>query len=177
MLNGFEPGDTVYGGPGDDGPGHYRAATPFVLANIRSVYDIGIDNVGGAIDVTLDRSIVHHDIKLQIDTDASQVTIDGSAIHDGRLHMFGDTGNDTLTGGDGNDFLIGQGGNDVLIGGAGGNTFEGDGGADHIIANGRLGEHFFYLGAASAPPASTTTRSAISTPSRPRPRRLNWRLR
>jgi Ca2+-binding RTX toxin-like protein len=117
-----------------------------VLTNVRSVESLSFENIGGTIDVTLDRSIVHHDVKVQIDTEASQVTIDGSAIHDGRLHILGDEGNDTLTGGDGNDVLVGEGGNDVLIGGGGDNSFEGDGGADHIIANGRLGQHFVYLG-------------------------------
>ena len=73
--------------------------------------------------------------------DPSQfVSIDGSAVHDGHLRMFGGAGNDTLIGGDGADTLIGGGGADDLTGGAGADVFRYDamtdstaGAADEII--------------------------------------------
>jgi Ca2+-binding RTX toxin-like protein len=53
-------------------------------------------------------------------------SIDGSAVHDGSLRLFGGAGNDTLKGGDGADTLIGGGGSDSLTGGAGVDTFRFD---------------------------------------------------
>jgi serralysin len=66
-------------------------------------------------------------------------SIDGSAVHDGKLILFGGAGNDSLTGGDGADqvtgadgadLLIGGGGADALTGGAGADTFRYDAGSD-----------------------------------------------
>ncbi|MEA3054138.1 MAG: serralysin [Sphingomonadales bacterium] len=56
--------------------------------------------------------------------DRSQtVSIDGSAVHDGNLILFGGIGNDTLKGGDGADIIQGGEGVDVLTGGAGADNF------------------------------------------------------
>jgi Ca2+-binding RTX toxin-like protein len=51
------------------------------------------------------------------------VSVDGSAVHDGNLILFGGFGKDTLTGGDGADLIQGGEGVDVLTGGAGADTF------------------------------------------------------
>ena len=68
------------------------------------------------------------------------VSIDGTAVHDGSLRLFGGAGNDTLKGGDGADTLVGGGGADDLTGGAGADVFRFDaltdsvaGSADEII--------------------------------------------
>jgi Ca2+-binding RTX toxin-like protein len=58
------------------------------------------------------------------------VSIDGTAVHDGNLRLFGGAGNDTLKGGDGADTLIGGGGLDSLTGGAGADIFRYDAAAD-----------------------------------------------
>jgi Ca2+-binding RTX toxin-like protein len=56
--------------------------------------------------------------------DRSQtVGVDGSAVHDGNLILFGGFGNDTLTGGDGADLFQGGEGIDMLTGGAGTDVF------------------------------------------------------
>jgi VCBS repeat-containing protein len=47
--------------------------------------------------------------------------------------MFGDTGNDTLTGGTGNDLLVGNAGDDTLTGGTGNDTLMGGAGNDTYI--------------------------------------------
>jgi Ca2+-binding RTX toxin-like protein len=51
------------------------------------------------------------------------VSIDGSAVHDGNLILFGGFGNDALTGGDGADLIQGGEGIDVLTGGGGADIF------------------------------------------------------
>jgi Ca2+-binding RTX toxin-like protein len=58
------------------------------------------------------------------------VSIDGTAVHDGNLRLFGGAGNDTLRGGDGADTLIGGGGADSLTGGAGADVFRFDAASD-----------------------------------------------
>ncbi|MEA3054197.1 MAG: hypothetical protein QOG72_3100 [Sphingomonadales bacterium] len=56
--------------------------------------------------------------------DRSQtVGVDGSAVHDGNLILFGGFGNDTLRGGDGADLFQGGEGVDMLTGGAGADIF------------------------------------------------------
>ncbi|WP_424989957.1 hypothetical protein [Fluviibacterium sp. S390] len=81
-------------------------------------------------------------------------TIDGSSQTTGLL-LFGDDGDDTLTGGAGNDVLIGgngddtlsgMGGNDVLLGNAGNDTFDGGAGND-ILYIGENGDVVFDGGA------------------------------
>jgi Ca2+-binding RTX toxin-like protein len=54
------------------------------------------------------------------------VNVDGSAVHDGKLILFGGVGADTLIGGDGGDTLVGGGGADRLLGGAGADVFRYD---------------------------------------------------
>ena len=63
------------------------------------------------------------------------VSIDGSAVHDGSLRMFGGAGNDTLKGGDGADTLVGGGGSDSLTGGAGADVFRFDAMTDSTAAS------------------------------------------
>jgi Ca2+-binding RTX toxin-like protein len=52
-----------------------------------------------------------------------RVSIDGSAVHDGKLRLFGGAGNDRLTGGGGGDLLQGGLGGDSLTGNAGADIF------------------------------------------------------
>jgi Ca2+-binding RTX toxin-like protein len=50
--------------------------------------------------------------------------VNGSAVVDGSLTMYGGAGNDTLIGGAGADLLYGGGGRDTLTGGGGADTFQ-----------------------------------------------------
>jgi Ca2+-binding RTX toxin-like protein len=70
------------------------------------------------------------------------ITLDESSGALPRAHLFGGTGNDTLTGGSGadqlfgeagNDTLIGRGGADLLFGGAGNDTLTGGDGDDQMF--------------------------------------------
>ncbi|PTS73934.1 hypothetical protein DBR17_17585, partial [Sphingomonas sp. HMWF008] len=61
------------------------------------------------------------------------VTVDGSAETDGRLALYGGSGNDLLTGGAGNDFIVGGAGADTIRGGLGADLLRGDGGADTFV--------------------------------------------
>ena len=69
------------------------------------------------------------------------VNIDGRAILDGRLILFGSGGHDVITGGAGNDLIFGGGGQDSLAGGAGADVFRYDSvsdspaGANDLIAD------------------------------------------
>ncbi|HEX8622666.1 MAG TPA: M10 family metallopeptidase C-terminal domain-containing protein [Allosphingosinicella sp.] len=58
------------------------------------------------------------------------VSIDGSAVHDGFLKLFGGAGDDMLIGGAGGDALNGGGGADTLLGGGGPDRLTGGAGAD-----------------------------------------------
>ncbi|PTS72428.1 hypothetical protein DBR17_19770 [Sphingomonas sp. HMWF008] len=60
-------------------------------------------------------------------------TIDGSAETDGRLALYGGSGNDVLTGGALADQIVGGSGNDTIRGGLGGDFLRGDGGADTFV--------------------------------------------
>ncbi|MEX3011303.1 M10 family metallopeptidase [Hoeflea sp. TYP-13] len=48
------------------------------------------------------------------------------------VYLYGNSGNDTLTGGNGDDFIAGGDDNDLLTGGGGNDTLVGDGGADQF---------------------------------------------
>jgi Ca2+-binding RTX toxin-like protein len=62
---------------------------------------------------------------------ASQtIAIDGSAVHDGKLILFGGAGGDVLIGGDGADQLYGAGSSDSLTGAAGADVFRYDSTSD-----------------------------------------------
>jgi Ca2+-binding RTX toxin-like protein len=61
------------------------------------------------------------------------VSVNGSAIQNGNLILFGGAGNDTLTGGSGGDTLLGGGGQDDLTGGAGADTFRYDSASDSTL--------------------------------------------
>ncbi|HEX8261689.1 MAG TPA: M10 family metallopeptidase C-terminal domain-containing protein, partial [Allosphingosinicella sp.] len=52
------------------------------------------------------------------------LSVNGSAVVDGSLTMYGGAGNDTLIGGAGADLLYGGGGRDTLTGGGGADTFQ-----------------------------------------------------
>jgi Ca2+-binding RTX toxin-like protein len=60
------------------------------------------------------------------------VGIDGRAVHDGNLILFGGGGHDTLFGGLGADLMIGGAGADGLTGGAGADTFRYDSASDSV---------------------------------------------
>ncbi|MBC3941251.1 Calx-beta domain-containing protein [Sphingomonas albertensis] len=53
----------------------------------------------------------------------TDLVVDGRAVAQGNLNIFGGSGNDTLTGGSGNDLLFGGAGRDTLAGGAGNDVF------------------------------------------------------
>jgi Ca2+-binding RTX toxin-like protein len=60
------------------------------------------------------------------------VNIDGRAVHDGNLILFGGGGHDIVIGGDGADLIVGGGGGDSLTGGAGADTFRYDSTSDSV---------------------------------------------
>jgi Ca2+-binding RTX toxin-like protein len=66
------------------------------------------------------------------------VSVDGSAVHDGNLRIFGGAGNDTLIGGDGADTLIGGALLDTLTGGAGADSFRYDATSESVGATADL---------------------------------------
>jgi Ca2+-binding RTX toxin-like protein len=80
-------------------------------------------------DLTLSNGNVAAGANLVINANSLQnpsqtVRVDGSAVQDGRLSLFGGAGNDVLIGGRGSDLLMGGQGRDALTGGAGGDTFQ-----------------------------------------------------
>ena len=60
----------------------------------------------------------------------TDLVVDGRAVTNGNLTIFGGSGNDTLTGGSGNDMLFGGAGRDMLTGGAGNDRFAYDGASE-----------------------------------------------
>jgi Ca2+-binding RTX toxin-like protein len=62
------------------------------------------------------------------------ISIDGRAIHDGNLILFGGAGNDTIMAGDGADLIIGGGLSDTLFGGPGADTFRYDAASNSTAA-------------------------------------------
>ena len=64
-----------------------------------------------------------------------QLTLDTSSGPMPTTYLFGEDGNDTLTGGSGNDVLIGGPGQDTLIGGRGNDTLFGEDGDDIFVWN------------------------------------------
>jgi len=92
-------------------------------------YDIVLDNGNVAAGATL---IVNGSSL----ANATQfVKVNGSAVLNGNLTLFGGAGDDTLIGGAGNDTLSGAGGGDDLTGGAGADTFQFRSSGDSTAAN------------------------------------------
>ncbi|MEA3052454.1 MAG: hypothetical protein QOG72_1357, partial [Sphingomonadales bacterium] len=133
------PGDTVDGGAGRDaliissgsGINHFDFGAT-ALTGIESIslnnryttdpsqkpsYELVLSNGNVAPGATL---IVNGS---SLADRAQTVSVDGSAVHDGNLILFGGFGNDTLTGGDGADLFQGGEGIDVLTGGGGADVF------------------------------------------------------
>ncbi|HEX8469371.1 MAG TPA: M10 family metallopeptidase C-terminal domain-containing protein [Allosphingosinicella sp.] len=55
---------------------------------------------------------------------AQVINVDGSAVHDGNLKLYGGAGGDKLIGGDGSDLIYAGGGTDKMTGGGGADTFQ-----------------------------------------------------
>jgi len=94
--------------------------------------------VGGALSITgLSAQVTAagygHFIKLEIDADDGNDSVNGSALKLNSLSQLvvdGGAGNDTITGGLGNDFLSGGDDNDKMLGGGGDDQLFGDNGKD-----------------------------------------------
>jgi serralysin len=136
----FQAGDTVDGGAGrdaivissGDGLNHFD----FDDLSLTSIESISLNNrftsdpsARPSYELVLSNGNVAPGATLIINgsslADPGQtVNVDGSAIHDGKLILFGGAGNDTLAGGSGADQIFAGRGQDSLTGGGGADLFQ-----------------------------------------------------
>ncbi len=97
-------------------------------------------NIGGTA-TTFPKSLVSG-ILIHGNAGNDKITLKGLALHTWALSIYGDDGNDTITGsegrdqiygGAGNDVIRGMGGNDMIVGDAGNDRIMGDDGNDYIF--------------------------------------------
>ncbi|OSP54243.1 DUF4347 domain-containing protein [Pseudoruegeria sp. SK021] len=155
LLVGGSGNDTLLGGDGND------LLIGSFGANLMDGGENADEFIVSGSDIVTDTGTVGYD-KAQFN-DASGVNLNmtgwsgvervngytGNDVVDGSsqtsdLLLFGDGGNDKLTGGLGNDVLIGGEGNDTLIGGAGNDTLLGNSGNDLFF--GGAGDDVFLIG-------------------------------
>lgn len=125
------PTDTIIGGAGNDQlalDGDYTI-TLDARAGVETVALLAgpvlPGDIGNSFTIAIDDSFVTGGATksvwgAQVRTD---MVIDGHAVANGNLNLFGGLGNDMLTGGAGNDRLFGGAGRDTLAGGAGNDVF------------------------------------------------------
>jgi len=132
-------GDSVDGGGGRDAltisAGNGLTHIEFGAASLTSIESISLNAKFAAdpsqkpsYELVLDNGNVAAGATLIVNgnslVDSSQtVSIDGSAVHDGNLTLYGGSGADVLIGGAGADRLMGGGGADRLTGGGGADIF------------------------------------------------------
>ncbi|MEV8466849.1 hypothetical protein AB0T83_08675 [Fluviibacterium sp. DFM31] len=156
-ITGGASTDQLFGGSGADLMDGGNESDFYVIDGFDTITDSGtrgfdkaqINNAGGTSVTLTGWSGVE-----RVNGFTGDDTIDGSSQTTGLL-LFGDDGDDTLTGGSGNDVLIGgngndtlsgMGGNDVLLGNAGNDSFDGGAGND-ILFIGENGDVVFDGGA------------------------------
>jgi hypothetical protein len=117
-------------------------------AAFTGVLTVGVTSEAGVIvGGTAGDFITLGDFTSVVQGGAGNDTIDASAVAGGGFSasLFGDAGNDLLTGGDNADTIVGGDGNDTVIGGAGGDAMTGGAGNDV----------FQFTAAAVAAPSAT----------------------
>ncbi|MBF9044585.1 hypothetical protein HKCCE4037_14670 [Rhodobacterales bacterium HKCCE4037] len=129
--------DTMDGGAGQDvfyidgnGDSISDGGTGYDVATVNTASGVSL-SVGGWASVE------------RIEGFTGDDTIDATGATETRL-IWGNSGDDNLTGGGGDDILLGGSGNDLLIGGAGDDTMQGGTGADTFV--GGAGNDRFYIG-------------------------------
>ncbi|MES2907340.1 MAG: hypothetical protein V4691_10045, partial [Pseudomonadota bacterium] len=125
ILNGGSGADAMNGGNGNDTASYADASTDVIVDLVTPA-----SNTGEALG----------------DTYVSIENIEGSAHND---ELYGDNGNNVLTGGTGDDHLEGRDGNDTLLGGANDDYLVGGAGAD-VLNGGDEVDTASYVNSASA---------------------------
>ena len=125
--------DVVDGGGGNDQVGLNAFSGILSGANLISVETVVLLSGSNTVTLADDWTLAGQSHTVFGTSLTQGATIDGSAETDGKLAIYGGSGNDTLTGGAGNDMILGGGGADTIRGGLGADTLRGDGGADTFV--------------------------------------------
>jgi Ca2+-binding RTX toxin-like protein len=131
------PGDSLYGGEGDD---TFHWSEDALIDGGAGIDELRISH-GGWSGVTVDLSDPH----------VETMVLGTRVIYVERLYFFAGSGNDHLSGGVGGDELIGGGGDDIIHGGTGDDILAGGDGNDQL--DGGAGDDFLHDYTSDANPA------------------------
>ena len=156
---GGEAKDSVTGGAGDDtfaespGVDAYDGGAGHDVLIARGTDDADHFVVAGTLFDSGHANTVNGIEGFEFSLGLGDNSVDASA-GPGHYTIFGDDGEDTLTGGSGNDYFDGGGGADLLHGGPGDDAFEVAGGADAIDGGEGSDDYFVTFGSIGATAAA-----------------------